>query len=92
VSARLVALVSGRVQGVGFRYWVRDRARPLGLAGAATNLADGRVEVVAEGPRPECERLLGALRGGGSPGEVRSVEASWSDPVGEAVGFRVLSR
>ena len=60
--ARLTAWVHGRVQGVGFRWWVRSRALELGLVGSAANLADGRVEVVAEGPRPACEALLAALR------------------------------
>ncbi len=48
-GARLTAWVTGRVQGVGFRWWVRSNALELGLAGFAENLADGRVKVVAEG-------------------------------------------
>ena len=87
--ARLTALVSGRVQGVGFRYWVRDVARELALTGSATNLMDGRVEVVAEGSRADCERLLAVLRGDRTPGYVRDVTASWSEPTGETSGFRV---
>jgi len=58
---RLVAWVRGRVQGVGFRWWTRSRALELGLAGTAANLDDGRVEVVAEGPRAACEELLTML-------------------------------
>ena len=49
--ARVRLLVSGLVQGVGFRWWTRSRARELGLLGWARNLDDGRVEVVAEGSR-----------------------------------------
>src|SRR5690606_10576733 len=60
---RLTAWVRGRVQGVGFRWWTRARALELGLTGAATNLADGRVEVVAEGGRDGCARLLELLEG-----------------------------
>jgi acylphosphatase len=45
-GARLTAWVEGRVQGVGFRWWVRSRALELGLTGFAENLADGRVKVV----------------------------------------------
>ena len=52
-------LVSGRVQGVGYRYFVLREAERLGLAGFARNLPDGRVEVVAEG----AEEVLGAARG-----------------------------
>ncbi|MBX6766304.1 MAG: acylphosphatase [Actinomadura rubrobrunea] len=85
-TVRLTAWVRGRVQGVGFRWWVRSRALELGLAGSATNLRDGRVEVVAEGPRTECERLLELLRGGGTPGQVTGVVERWSEPRG-VVGF-----
>ena len=48
-TTRMTAHVRGNVQGVGFRWWTRSRALELGLAGYAKNLADGRVEVVAEG-------------------------------------------
>ena len=56
-------LVSGMVQGVGFRWFVARHARSLGLAGYARNLPDGRVEVVVAGPDdalPELEQLLRA--------------------------------
>ena len=58
---RMTAFVHGHVQGVGFRWWTRSRALELGLSGHATNLRDGRVQVVAEGPREKCEELLGLL-------------------------------
>lgn len=50
-------LVSGHVQGVFFRASTRDEARVLGVAGSATNLADGRVEVIAEGSAPALAAL-----------------------------------
>jgi acylphosphatase len=81
---RLHAFVKGRVQGVGFRWWTRARALELGLTGFAMNLGDGRVEVVAEGPREACEQLLALLPSG--PGRVDFVSERWSDPRGE-VGF-----
>ena len=77
-DVRLTAWVRGRVQGVGFRWWTRCRARELGLVGHAANLDDGRVEVVAEGARESCERLLAALRGRGTPGHVDGVTERWS--------------
>ena len=83
---RLTAFVTGRVQGVGFRWWTRARALELGLAGSATNLADGRVQVVAEGPRPSLEQLLGLLRGGTAPGRVEHVAERWGSARG-ATGF-----
>lgn len=67
-AVRLTAHVRGDVQGVGFRWWVRSRALELGLVGHAANLPDGRVEVVAEGPREAVEALLGVLREPGLPG------------------------
>jgi acylphosphatase len=85
---RLQAFVKGRVQGVGFRWWTRARALELGLTGSATNLADGRVEVVAEGPRRACEQLLELLRGAGTPGRVDFVAERWSAARGEVEGFR----
>jgi acylphosphatase len=86
-DVRLTAWVHGHVQGVGFRWWVRARALELGLAGSAANLEDGRVEVVAEGPRDRCETLLGALRGPGTPGRVRTVVERWGQPRGGVTGF-----
>jgi acylphosphatase len=83
---RLTAFVKGRVQGVGFRWWTRARALELGLVGNATNLDDGRVEVVAEGPREACEQLLVLLRGGTTPGRVAFVADRWGEPRGET-GF-----
>lgn len=84
---RLTAWVHGRVQGVGFRWWTRARALELGLVGWARNLADGRVEVVAEGERAACETLSGLLRGPGSPGSVDTVVQRWAEPHGDLTGF-----
>ncbi|MDS1270650.1 acylphosphatase [Lipingzhangella sp. LS1_29] len=86
-EVRLTAWVRGRVQGVGFRWWVRSRALELGLRGAATNLTDGRVEIVAEGGREPCERLLELVRDGSSPGRVDTVQERWSSPTGSHTGF-----
>jgi acylphosphatase len=66
------------VQGVGFRVWAREEMRALGLAGSARNLPDGRVEVVAQGPRDACEQLLAALRGADPPGRVTDVTPTWT--------------
>lgn len=84
---RLTAWVHGRVQGVGFRWWVRCRALELGLVGWARNLEDGRVEVVAEGARPAAQALLDALNGPDTPGRVRTVVERWADSPGGGTGF-----
>jgi acylphosphatase len=87
VDARLTVWVRGRVQGVGFRWWTRARALELGLSGWAANLDDGRVEVVAEGPRQACEQLLAALSSGRAPGRVSGVSHRWAQPLGVGPGF-----
>jgi acylphosphatase len=84
---RLVASVKGRVQGVGFRWWTRARALELGLRGSATNLSDGRVEVVAEGPEPALRALLDLLRSSGAPGRVDFVGERWGPARGLDEGF-----
>lgn len=84
---RLTAWVRGAVQGVGFRWWTRSRALELGLVGSAANLADGRVEVVAEGDRDACLALLDALRSGQTPGRVDTVVERWSAARGGLRGF-----
>ncbi|MBA2390980.1 MAG: acylphosphatase [Geodermatophilaceae bacterium] len=84
---RLSVWVHGRVQGVGFRWWTRARALELGLTGSASNRADGRVEIVAQGPRGDCERLLAALRCPDAPGRVTGVVARWGAPQPDVDGF-----
>jgi acylphosphatase len=86
-DVRLTAWVRGRVQGVGFRWWTRARALELGLVGSASNLVDGRVEVVAEGSKKSCQKLLELLRGPDTPGRVDSVIERWSEPKGGLAGF-----
>jgi acylphosphatase len=102
-AVRLTAWVEGRVQGVGFRWWVRVSALELGLVGFAENLADGRVKVVAEGAAARCEDLLSLLTdrtGGGDPadclagqsryrrpGRVTRVAHRWADATGDMSGF-----
>lgn len=87
--ARATVLVKGRVQGVGYRAYVRRHALDHGLAGSAENLQDGRVEVVLEGRRPDIEHLFIALGRGPSHAEVGGLEIAWSEPAG-LQGFHVL--
>ena len=84
---RLTARVEGLVQGVGFRDYVRTRGRRLGLVGTATNLPDGSVEVVAEGPEEACRALLELLVTGHTPGRTDRVEHTWSAAQGGLAGF-----
>ncbi|ORX08439.1 acylphosphatase [Mycolicibacillus trivialis] len=86
-EARLTAWVHGHVQGVGFRWWTRSRALELGLTGYAANKPDGRVQVVAQGPRADCATLLALLEGGTTPGRVDTVVADWGEAGDTIVGF-----
>ena len=82
-------LVSGRVQGVGFRYFAADAARREGLAGSARNLADGRVVVVAEGDDTSLERFERALRQGPSRARVEQVSVEDTEPLAHQAGFTI---
>ncbi len=86
-DTRLTIRIAGRVQGVGMRWWVAGRARDLGLRGAAINLDDGSVEVVAQGPRAACDALLAAFDDD-PPGRVGSLDRRWGEPTDEPAGFR----
>jgi acylphosphatase len=79
---RFVARVSGRVQGVGFRYFVCERAESLGVAGSVRNLPAGAVEVEAEGPRAALETLLRELHQGPPHAHVSDVLVEWHPPSG----------
>jgi acylphosphatase len=89
VQARLHAIVTGRVQGVGFRFHVREIAL-AGLCGSVRNLQGGAVEVVAEGERAALERLAEALRRGPGAARVTHVQVSWAEPTGRCAGFAIL--
>ena len=82
------ALVAGRVQGVWFRESCRDQAQAAGVAGWVRNLADGRVEVVLEGPAGAVDGVLAWCRRGPRRARVDRVEVVDEAPVGEQ-GFRV---
>jgi acylphosphatase len=86
-DVQLTAWVQGYVQGVGFRWWTRSRALELGLTGYASNRPDGRVQVVVQGPRDVCQRLLDLLQSGRTPGGVDNVVADWSEPKVPMRGF-----
>ncbi|MGI8625361.1 MAG: acylphosphatase [Geodermatophilaceae bacterium] len=81
-ASRLTIWVSGHVQGVGFRWWVRERASMSGLCGSASNLPDGSVEIILEGSRADCAALLAQIQGSGTPGRVRSATSRWGPHTG----------
>ena len=81
-------IVSGRVQGVGFRYYVRRQAERLGVAGFTRNLTDGSVEVVAEGEDEPLSALEASLRQGPDFAHVAQVERAAITPRGDQ-GFHI---
>ena len=88
--ACLSATVYGQVQGVYFRYFVRNVARDLGLKGYVRNLAGGdAVEVTAEGQKPQLDKLLKQLRIGSPGAWVKRVEINWSDCTGRFDNFSI---
>jgi acylphosphatase len=87
---RLHAIVSGKVQAVGFREFARHEAATRGLCGYVRNTDDGRsVEVVAEGETAKLEELLGKLHEGPRFARVDSVDFNYSEPGGGFSKFSV---
>ena len=85
----LHAWVIGRVQGVGYRYFVIENAVSLGLRGYVRNERNGNVEVLAQGTRPALERFLTLLRRGPSAAYVREVRVSWGQLTEHLSGFNI---
>ncbi len=75
----LTAIVKGRVQGVGYRYFVYDIAQQLGLKGFVRNLRSGDVEVQAEGPEEALQKLIKALWRGPAFAQVIDVQTQMSE-------------
>ncbi|GMU73833.1 MAG: acylphosphatase [Candidatus Campbellbacteria bacterium] len=83
------AVVSGKVQGVGFREFVLRHARALWLQGFVENRGVGEVRVVAQGPEAKLQKLLEYLRKGPFLARVRDVAVVWREPEGQFSGFSV---
>jgi acylphosphatase len=82
-------LVRGRVQGVGFRWFVEREAHMLGIAGWVRNNHDGTVEVLAQGTRDQLSGLHSRLRKGPRAARVDAVEVSEANPATELSSFRI---
>lgn len=88
--SRIRIFYSGHVQGVGFRYTVKAVAAGFEVAGTVRNLLDGRVELVAEGPREELEAFRGAIREEGLEHFIRNETVDWTEATGEFRGFEIV--
>src|ERR1700752_2435822 len=82
-------VVRGRVQGVGFRWFVEREAHILGIAGWVRNNSDGSVEVMAQGTRDQLSGLRSRLREGPRAARVDAVEESEAQPKEGASSFRI---
>lgn len=90
-SERLTARITGRVQGVGFRWWVRRHAEALGLSGWVMNADDERaVELVAEGPPDALDELERLVQRGPPGAQVDAVEQRRERASGEFDGFGIV--
>ena len=81
--------ISGRVQGVGFRYYIHDVATQEGVTGYVRNLPDGRVEAYVEGDEDAVLRVERALRSGPGGARVEHVEVNTAPPSGAFTSFQV---
>ncbi len=85
----LRARIQGRVQGVGYRHFIAVEAARLGLHGEVRNLADGDVELIAEGDRGSLERLLDRARAGPPRAVVAAVATDWDEGPPRYRHFRI---
>lgn len=88
--SRLQLFYEGRVQGVGFRYTTKKVALEFEVTGTVRNLADGRVELTAEGECGELESFRDAIRDAGLAGFIRNETENWSEPTNEFRGFEII--
>jgi acylphosphatase len=86
---RLHAIIDGRVQGVGFRYFVQREAETAGVTGWVRNLFDGQVEVLAEGAHQVLEDLVEMLRRGPRGAYVTQVDITWEPASGEFQDYEI---
>ncbi len=82
---------SGRVQGVGFRYSVRKVANEFEVTGSVRNLADGRVELVAEGSKDELDAFRQGIRESGLDHFIQQEEVSWGEAKNDFRGFEIVA-
>ena len=88
-EARAHIYISGRVQGVGFRFHTQQQAHGLGVTGWVRNLWDGRVEAIFEGRKTQVERAVAWCNRGAPSGHVDRVELHWERPTGEFSSFSI---
>lgn len=88
--SRLSIWYMGRVQGVGFRFTTKQVAMGFDVTGTVRNLADGRVELLAEGLKPELEEFRQAILEAGLARFIKDETVAWSPATGEFRGFEII--
>lgn len=86
---RVHIIVTGFVQGVGFRHGARSKAQELGLTGWVKNTVNGKVEIVAEGQKEKLEKLVGWAGKGPFLAEIEDIEVEWQESSGEFSSFEI---
>lgn len=86
---RVEIVISGVVQGVGFRYFVYRVAHEVGVVGWVRNLPDGRVQIVAEGDAVQLEALVEEMKVGPRHASIQDVALRWSEAEGKLTTFSI---
>ncbi len=89
-TKRLHAVISGRVQGVSFRYYTTRKARELDIVGWVYNRRDGKVELMAEGSPSALDKLEAWLHEGSPSAKVDNVAVTWDTATGEFSDFKTV--
>jgi acylphosphatase len=87
---RIHLIISGDVQGVGFRAWITRKAQDNNLTGWVKNRADGAVEIVVEGDKKILNKFIDDCRQGPDTAWVEQADIKWLTATGEYVGFEVI--
>ncbi len=90
MKVRAHVLVTGRVQGVYFRGYTRNKAQKYNVNGWVRNLPDGRVEAVLEGDKEDVDNLIMSIEKGPSYSKVTDLEVKWEDYMDEFKDFQIL--
>ncbi len=89
MSTRAHVFITGKVQGVFYRVWVRTQAERLGLTGWVKNLTDGSVEAVFEGPKDKIEEIISKCKIGPNVAGVKHLDIKWEKATEEYTGFEI---
>lgn len=89
MQSRIHAIISGKVQGVTFRYHAGKLAKTLGIKGWIKNNSNGTVELIAEGEEIQLQTFLTWCHNGPQHAQVATIDAKWQEPTGEFQDFKI---